>query len=419
MVAINRFEINGVIDTSDSVLKNMLELADNCLTFVSWNPTRGVWEVKVNGPSEGPYRQLGDDDIVGSINVTGSGVDEIYNSVAVSFRNRDLNGNPDEVITQIAASERYEKELDNRMNLSYRLVNNSVQAEYLGNIELKQSRLDTIVEFALDWRHINIEAGEIVAITNNQYGWDEKLFRIITVDENDDDDGAILLKITALEHDNDVYDDSGLQFYERPYWPDIIPKNTNTFIDTNESEARGEDIADALNTDTGRAAITGAGIPILETETYGVSLAVVTDVFAGGSSQPSQPAVQQLFSLETSVKVLQIAIEGAQGELTYTVDGVQKTITAGVPSRVKLFTGPSESGPWSLLQERFMEWSTYVTSLNIANQPAQSYRILIEPLNTFDLNAATPFVTIDSVDNFIVNQATGDAASITVSVFLN
>lgn len=424
----------------------MLELADNCLTFITWNPTRGVWEVKVNGPSEGPYRNLGDSDIVGSINVTGSGVDEIYNSVAVTFKNRDLNGNPDEVISSIAANKRYEKELDNQMNLNYRLVNNSVQAEYLGNIELKQSRLDVIVEFALDWRHIDIQAGEIVTITNDQYGWDKKQFRIVTVDENDDDDGAVILKVTALEHDNDVYDDSGLRFYERPYWPGIIPKATNTYIATNESEARGVDIADALATDAGRAAITGAGIPIFETANITWSTATVQGVYGagtgvGGARQLSTQLAQfalgndvysddirtQTDSLQASwttvaaIKSMDVDFNGPQGNVSYTINGRQGVFNAGIPTQTYLFYSNSPNGPWIQQQNKYMEWSSYITKFTVSqiNLAPVYWLFLAGNLVTYDLSeTADIIVNIDSV-NSVFPAADGSGADITVKFFLN
>jgi hypothetical protein len=94
------------------------------------------------------------------------------------------------------------------------LVNNQIQAQLLGLIELKQSRLDQVIEFVTDFSYVNIEAGSIITVTNSVYGWTNKLFRVLTMTEEQTED-AIAIQITAQAYDADIYSDADLYEYLR------------------------------------------------------------------------------------------------------------------------------------------------------------------------------------------------------------
>ena len=91
----------------------------------------------------------------------------------------------------------------------------------LGLIELKQSRVDLIVNFTTDFSAINTAAGDVIAITNTVYGWTDKQFRVISVTESENESG-ITLQITALEYDSAVYSTADLYRYLRTNEDGII-----------------------------------------------------------------------------------------------------------------------------------------------------------------------------------------------------
>lgn len=240
MSSTTRVEINGKIDTSQTVLANINKIAGSCQAFVTWDPALGNWVVVLNTTGSST-RTFSDSNIVGSITVSGSGINEMYNSAKVTYSSKDQFGASDDRVISIAAGDRFDQELDNELSLNFEMINDPVQAELLGAIELKQSRVDKIIEFATDYRAIGVKAGDIVGISNEMYfdGSDTspKLFRVITVEEIDTEDGGILLNITALEYDSTVYSTSGLTREFRTTETGIVPRGANVCIIEKEAEA--------------------------------------------------------------------------------------------------------------------------------------------------------------------------------------
>jgi hypothetical protein len=118
------------------------------------------------------------------------------------------------VVLETPTAQRLPNEPDNRLIINAPLVNNQIQAQLLGLIELKQSRLDKVIQFATDYSYVNIEAGTIISVTNSVYGWTNKLFRVLQISEQEAEN-TIVIEITAQEYSSDVYDDSDLFEYLR------------------------------------------------------------------------------------------------------------------------------------------------------------------------------------------------------------
>ena len=86
-----RTTINGTIDTNSTVLANLNKIAGSSQAFVTWDPTRGKWTTILNKTGSS-VMTFNDSNIVGSINVTGAGVDDAYNSVKVQFNSNGQDG---------------------------------------------------------------------------------------------------------------------------------------------------------------------------------------------------------------------------------------------------------------------------------------------------------------------------------------
>jgi hypothetical protein len=90
---------------------------------------------------------------------------------------------------------------------------------------MKQSRVDKIIEFSTDYSNIGVKAGDIISLTNEQYGYVNKFFRVITISENDSD--VLNISITALEYSDSVYDNTGIVREVRDKVTGIIAKDIN------------------------------------------------------------------------------------------------------------------------------------------------------------------------------------------------
>ena len=208
-----RYTINGLVDTRQPVLDNLTNLANSCGTWLTYSNELGKWGVVINR-LETPVFDFDDSNILGAIEVTGVSLSNLYNNVRVEFPRQDIRGETDWVNIEIPEVDRHPNEIDNTLELKYDLVTDPVQAELLGFIELKQSRLNRTIKFATDWASLGIVAGDVITVTNASYGFNQEKFRIISVTETQDDAGAITLEILAMGYSDSVYDED-FTLYER------------------------------------------------------------------------------------------------------------------------------------------------------------------------------------------------------------
>jgi hypothetical protein len=238
---ITSFEINGVIDTSRSVLDNLETLASAANSFFTLDTHEGKWCIVIN-KSGTSTASFDDSNIIGPITLSGSGLTDFYNKVVVTYPSVDLIDQKDTSVYEIDAGDRYDNEPDNVLEINYDIVNNPVQAEMLALTQLKQSRVDKVIKFQTDYSYISAKAGDIIDVTSEMYGFSSKLFRIINIEEEDGEDGAIRIGITALEYDADVYDYTTLSRFERTPANAIKNRSVNTAIANSEDISVGGQI---------------------------------------------------------------------------------------------------------------------------------------------------------------------------------
>ncbi len=208
-----RYLINGLIDTSRTVLSNLELIANACSTWITYDAMEGKWSIVINR-QELPKYSFNDDNIISGINLSTTGLTQYYNSAEVSFPHRDLRDQTDLIRIDTPSELRLPNEPDNTLTMDYPIINEPVHAQIVALIELKQSRLDKVINFQTDYSRINMAAGDVVQVTNDVYGWTNKLFRIIRMEEQDVD-GTIVIDVTCLEYDIDTYSTADLYRYTR------------------------------------------------------------------------------------------------------------------------------------------------------------------------------------------------------------
>lgn len=204
MATQNKYTVNGLIDTSNNVLDNINILARSAGCFVTWDGQFGRWSIIINEPGSS-VKSFNDSNILGNINVSGTGVADLYNSVQIEFPHKDLRDATDYIVLDIPTADRFNGELDNQLSINLQSINDPIQATIIASQELKQSRVDKIIQFRTDFSANGLQAGDIIDITASAYDYTNKLFRIVQIEEEDSDDGSIIYNITALEYDIDVY----------------------------------------------------------------------------------------------------------------------------------------------------------------------------------------------------------------------
>ena len=209
----NRYQINGALDTSQSVMNNIEAICSAAGSWLSYELHTGKWGVVINSTGT-TVASFSDSNIIGTISLTGTGITGLYNNSKVQFPHRDIRNNLDFVTIAIPEVDRNANEPDNTLNLTYNTLNEPIQAQLLGIIELKQSRIDKAITFQTDFSYLNLRAGDLIDVTNTRFAFVNKLFRIISITELISGEG-LKAEITALEYDPDVYSTADLYRYTR------------------------------------------------------------------------------------------------------------------------------------------------------------------------------------------------------------
>lgn len=210
----SRFTINGLVDTSRPSFENLETITNACATWLSYDGLTGDWSVVINQAGNVAY-SFDDSNIIGGISLTSTSLDGMYNECEVRFHNQTLRDQEDYVLLAVPAGDLLPNEQPNRLIINAPLVNNQIQAQLLGLIELKQSRLDWVISFDTDFSHVSIDAGDIIEVTNASYGWTQEQFRVLKVNETEAD-GALTVNITAQQYDANIYSTADLFEYVRP-----------------------------------------------------------------------------------------------------------------------------------------------------------------------------------------------------------
>lgn len=215
-----RFKFDGIIDTNQVIMNNLQTMASCCDCLLRYNELTGLWGVIVQQPTYTSIMNLDDNNIISSIQVTPIDIASTYNIAEVKFCDGTLQ---DAFLTAtynlaiINPSLLYPNEPINKQVINLPLVNNSVRAQYLANRFLEAAREDLQIRCKVNYIGLQLEAGDVVTMTNANYGFASKLFRIGQVVENFEDDGTITTSLTLMEYNPSIYDDINItQFTPAP-----------------------------------------------------------------------------------------------------------------------------------------------------------------------------------------------------------
>lgn len=215
-----RFRFDGVLDTQQPIMTNLQYMATCCDCLLRYNEITNTWGVVVQSPTYTVSMALDDSNIIGSINVSPLDISSSFNIAEVKFPDSSAQDSFNSATFNLAVvnpSLLYPNEPVNKQSISLPLVNNDVRAQYLANRFLETCREDLQVQLTISYVGLQLEAGDIVSLTNTNYGWSNKLYRIAKVTENFGSDGSITATLMVTEYNSTVYDDKSItQFTPSP-----------------------------------------------------------------------------------------------------------------------------------------------------------------------------------------------------------
>ena len=207
-----RYRMNGVLDAGQTVLSNLDKIMSCCDSWMAYNAALGQWSIVIN-KSETTAFAFDDDNIIGEVRVSATDITQSINQVEAKFPDKGARDQPNFVNIATPSLLLYPNEPTNKYSVTYDLCNDSVQAQYLANRILEQAREDLIVSFSTTYYGIQVDAGNVVSVTNADYGWTNKLFRVIKVNEASLPDGSLGAKLEMSEYSAAVYDDYDITQY--------------------------------------------------------------------------------------------------------------------------------------------------------------------------------------------------------------
>ena len=432
-ISTSTFRINGVVSTDKTVLQNMNTLATAAGCWITYDIAEGLWSVIINRTGSS-VASFNDANIIGGINVSGTGISELYNAVSVEFPHKDLRDQTDYIDLEIPSGDQFPNELPNTLSIRLDCINNPIQAQYIGSVELKQSRMDKVIEFRTDFSKLGLKAGDLIDVTASAYGYTNKVFRITKLSEDDGDDGSIQVSITAIEYDASIYDDAGLVRTIREKKTGIIPKAQNTALSAKDGEADTKKLTDtllnpanlalllALMAALGKGAGNGSlGIPGYGTFTLSASTSVVqtqyranigtVSSFEDSGNGDAVSLVTLGFSLGANLTNLILIVQSPLGLFDWwtKIGGssvLRQNIAAYIPTLYGVYRDGVEVGSYT------SDWQTQNIMVTIPNALPGNYTITAAPLNTYDLNQDVDF-RITPYNFTIFPQASGGGFTVT------
>jgi hypothetical protein len=212
-----RFKFNGLINTNNTIMANMQDMSACCDCLIKYNEITAKWGVIVQTPNYVVAMNINDSNMISAITVSPTDIASSYNFVECKFpdrTNQDAFNASNLDLAVVEPALLYPNEPVNKASFSLPLANNSIQAQYIATRILKAAREDLTITVDVNFIGIQLDAGDVVTMTNANYGWTNKLFRLNKVTQTFTDDGAIIVKLIMTEYNPTVYDDTNITEFQ-------------------------------------------------------------------------------------------------------------------------------------------------------------------------------------------------------------
>jgi len=205
-----KFESNAVLDTDQKVIDNVKKLLNPMRALFTY--TDGIYKLKIEGTGS-IVKTITKDHVIGGAKVLGERKNNKYNRVIGTFNNPYKNWQQDTVSfppaddTNVETDFKFAKMLaqDNNTvlegNFQFPNVTSQYNAEALCEVILRRSRNQLQIQLTLTSEFLELEIGDIVGITYPSGGFDNKPFRVLGLEINED----LTVNVQLYEHQDNFY----------------------------------------------------------------------------------------------------------------------------------------------------------------------------------------------------------------------
>ena len=202
-----RYRFNGMFDTGQTVLSNLDIMMQCCDCWQTYQAATGLWTLSINQVIT-PSLYFNDTNIIGTIDIGSIDITQQPNQVEAKYNDATNRDQPGYVVLNLQTLNPallYPNEPVNKYSVSFDLINDSVRTQYLATRILEQNRIDLTVSFQTNYTGIQVNAGDVIAVTNAAYGWTNKQFRVMQVKESTLPDGSLGAAFQCIAYDPSVY----------------------------------------------------------------------------------------------------------------------------------------------------------------------------------------------------------------------
>ena len=194
------YKINGGLDTDIALYENIQEILDASNLMLIY--TNGKYTLKARKQNETAVYTFTQDDILDSMQVQMPDKKTKKNKITVTFPDESSDYNYNENIKIVESSSFLTADNDSVLEgrIEFNLVTNATLATNLATYKMNASRKTMVVQFEAPHVKLPVECGDIVAITNADFGFSAKLFRVLQMEITPDN----TLNIVAQEYDSSI-----------------------------------------------------------------------------------------------------------------------------------------------------------------------------------------------------------------------
>ena len=208
---VTRHQTNAVINTSKSVFSNingmlghfngMIKDSNGKYALGVKTAYAGVTTFTATSGETFTVEDIGEDDIIGSINVEDSGSKGTFNSVSVTINDPQNRFEGRQISMFDSTYLKEDRMVPKKGDVKTPYINNYFNARINARQYLDQSRAGLKVNFTMGPKGILLRAGDIIRITYARFGWANKHYRITNLNFEKN----CLTKVTAEEHADNAY----------------------------------------------------------------------------------------------------------------------------------------------------------------------------------------------------------------------
>lgn len=215
-----RYEMNGVISSATNIGDNLQSMLTSCAGTLFWG--QGSWKLRA-GYYSPPVRTFTLDDLRSSVTLqTKTSMSEIFNGVQGTFN----DAAQDYVTVDFpkvtgAAFVAEDGGVASDIDLELPYTTSSSMAQRIAKLTLFRGREQIIVSADFGLRALEVQVGDIVALTFDRYGWSSKVFEVIGWKfYQDSESNDIRINMLLRETSSAAYDWSAEE-------EEILANNTN------------------------------------------------------------------------------------------------------------------------------------------------------------------------------------------------